>query len=452
LAFDGKLTAFRAAFACSINKYHNYSKYKLSNPIKPKMKLESIVRMCGLFEETRKPEGPFSCLLNRPPVLAGFATLLFANTALPALTTRNTITAASTSLADVAAAVASAHDGDIVVLPAGDSTWTSELTITKAITLKGQGTSRTFIRRDGNLLSLSPANDLKMRVTGIYFDCGPFYQASDRWAIYIGATISNLRIDHCYFRGGSRTVFIDYKAYGVIDHCTFLNSDTCLGVDDAGSDGGNTSWSNPIQPATTNTMVVETCTFLYDAGVTADPNETLYSQNGGRCCFRYNTIDATAMPAAHPYVALNAEGYDPGWGHGTRFWEIYNNTFHCKYTYRFAFLRGGTHICYDNTFIEDNNDGPDGIDLTNEGVNQGGSATTQDDITNSCFWANTLNGSAINPVVDPAAAPYAVLNRDYFNSSLPLSNGSLLVAINHPYTPLVYPHPRVIEEDGISNQ
>jgi hypothetical protein len=363
-----------------------------------------------------------------------------------------TITAASVNQTDVAAVIASANDGDTVQIPPGDSTWTSGLTITKAITLKGAGPSSTFIRSNASLLTLAPVNDLIMRVTGIYFDLGAFHQGSDRWAIFTGATISNLRVDHCYFRGGSRTLFYDYKTYGVTDHCTFLNSDSEINPFMEGSDGGNTSWSDPIQPGTTNTMVVETCTFLYDAGVTADPNETLYSQNGGRCCFRYNTIDATAMPAAHPYVALNAEGYDPGWGHGTRFWEIYNNTFHCKYTYRFAFLRGGTHICYDNTFIEDNNDGPDGIDLTNEGVNQGGSATTQDDITNSCFWANTLNGSAINPVVDPAAAPYAVLNRDYFNSSLPLSNGSLLVAINHPYTPLVYPHPRVIEEDGISNQ
>jgi hypothetical protein len=276
-----------------------------------------------------------------------------------------------------------------------------------------------------------------MRVTGIYFDLGAFHQGSDRWAIFTGATISNLRVDHCYFRGGSRTLFYDYKTYGVTDHCTFLNSDSEINPFMEGSDGGNTSWSDPIQPGTTNTMVVETCTFLYDAGVAADPNETLYSQNGGRCCFRYNTIDATAMPVAHPYVALNAEGYDPGWGHGTRFWEIYNNTFHCKYTYRFAFLRGGTHICYNNTFIEDNNDGPNAVVLTNEGANQHMAASAQDNITNSFFWGNTLNGLTINPVVDPPAASYVSLNRDYFDR--PMQPGDKY----YPYTPLVYPHPRV---------
>src|SRR5437868_1532136 len=48
-----------------------------------------------------------------------------------------TINAATPALADVQSAIASAADGDTVVVPAGTADWTSVLTITKGITLQG---------------------------------------------------------------------------------------------------------------------------------------------------------------------------------------------------------------------------------------------------------------------------------------------------------------------------
>ena len=50
------------------------------------------------------------------------------------------INAASPSLADVRKAIASAADGDTVIVPAGTAAWTSGLTITKGITIQGQTT------------------------------------------------------------------------------------------------------------------------------------------------------------------------------------------------------------------------------------------------------------------------------------------------------------------------
>src|SRR5262249_52606397 len=52
-----------------------------------------------------------------------------------------TITAASVSLVDVSTAVASAVDGDTVIVPSGTATWTSRLVIANAITLIGQTTT-----------------------------------------------------------------------------------------------------------------------------------------------------------------------------------------------------------------------------------------------------------------------------------------------------------------------
>ena len=57
-----------------------------------------------------------------------------------------TITAGSPSRIDVITAVSSAVNGDTVIIPAGTSTWTSGLTINKAITLQGNGIGNTIIK------------------------------------------------------------------------------------------------------------------------------------------------------------------------------------------------------------------------------------------------------------------------------------------------------------------
>ena len=48
-----------------------------------------------------------------------------------------TVEAKSAALADVKSAIASAHEGDTVTVPAGEASWTSTLVITKGITLQG---------------------------------------------------------------------------------------------------------------------------------------------------------------------------------------------------------------------------------------------------------------------------------------------------------------------------
>lgn len=57
------------------------------------------------------------------------------------------INATSCSSADIQDAVNAASDGDIVMVPAGNCTWTSGLSIpdTKGITLKGAGANNTIV-------------------------------------------------------------------------------------------------------------------------------------------------------------------------------------------------------------------------------------------------------------------------------------------------------------------
>jgi hypothetical protein len=352
-----------------------------------------------------------------------------------------TIAAASTAQKDVAAAVASAQDGDTVQIPAGDSTWTSGLTITKAITLQGQGSNNTFLRRSAGLLTLQPTNNKPIRVTGVYFDMSPFADEShgDRSAIWFYGTCTNLRIDHCYFLNGQRPINIRGYGYGVTDHCTFHDNNISIymGIDSDG--GGNASWASPVDPGKIDTMVVEDCKIINDLPSSAYIDAELYGQNGARFCFRHNTVDYSATGVA--FVPIDAHGYNTSWGNGTRFYEVYNNTFECQHTYRFCYLRGGTHIFHDNQFImTGGGSAPNCIALELEK----GSTTVpaNERVVKSFFWNNTYNGSPAGAADWGLYTGEPVLNVDFFNR--PIQSGDSW----YPYTPLVYPHPMVTAQDG----
>lgn len=353
------------------------------------------------------------------------------------------ISAASTAQKDVAAAVASARDGDTVRIPAGDTTWTSALTITKAITLQGQGISNTFLRRSAGLLILGPTNNKPIRVTGIYFDMSPFAGESsgDRSAIWFYGTCTNLRIDHCYFLNGQRAINIRGYGYGVIDHCTFHDNNISIymGIE---SDGGNASWASPVEPGKTDTMVVEDCTIKNDLPSSAYIDTELYGQNGARFCFRHNTVDYSATGVA--CMPIDAHGYGgPGynWGNGTRFYEVYNNTFKCQYTYRFAYLRGGTHIFHDNRFImTGGGSAPNCIALELEKGQK--TVPANQKVVKSLFWNNIYNGSPVGAADWGLYSGEPVLDVDFFNRCIQSGDPW------YPYTPLVYPHPLVTAQDG----
>src|SRR6266567_1988086 len=98
------------------------------------------------------------------------------------------VNAKSASFGDVSSMVATASDGDTVVIPAGTASWTSYLVITKGITLQGQTSTdvgantandQTIILDDvprGDACALISAPALtasqSFRVTGITFKVG----------------------------------------------------------------------------------------------------------------------------------------------------------------------------------------------------------------------------------------------------------------------------------------
>jgi hypothetical protein len=331
----------------------------------------------------------------------------------------------------VALAIAQALDGDTVQIPAGPATWSSPVTLNKAITLMGAGTnSTTIVNGTGNdMLIVSLPSDKPVRVTGIYFNCtgwGTCYAIR-----FLGGKMTSIRIDHCKFNLGKHVIWFRGWHYGVIDHCTFINPSIAVMVQDieAGDvKDGDTAWSRPIVPGTVNTVCVEDCYLSLDNNAPGANDEELYGQTGGRATWRHNTLVSTYSGDT---VCVDAHGnYGPtGNMRGTVQYEVYSNVFRVAKTYRFCYLRGGQHLVYNNTFINDAGGGASAITLIDElGFH------TSDDIKNCYFWNNTLNGSPVNPVVgDTLVVP----NQDYFNHAPQAGQ------VFYPYTPLVYPHPLV---------
>ena len=88
-----------------------------------------------------------------------------------------TINASNASYSDVKSAIASASDGDIVIVPPGSAIWNNILIITKSITLKGNGIDKTIIKSgmdDNTFLVVyrpsKPERDEYFRLTGFTFD------------------------------------------------------------------------------------------------------------------------------------------------------------------------------------------------------------------------------------------------------------------------------------------
>jgi hypothetical protein len=258
----------------------------------------------------------------------------------------------SGSVLDVTAAVAAAADGDTVRLPAGTSTWTSGLTITKAITLQGAGIGITIIKdkvpADGGLLAFNLAANKASRMTGIEFqDGGRPSQAYNGIVYVVGANTDSrtMRIDHCKFDHLNGVNINPQDVIGVIDHCTFLSSPTRIPIyvyhknwNGQGLSAG--SWSDSSHFGTDRFLFIEDNTFTFDPGTNYAAVDCL---GGARWVFRYNTCTN---------CGLEIHGTESsGRSRGGRAQEIYNNTFVGDGTSggQLVNVRSGVTLIHDNT-------------------------------------------------------------------------------------------------------
>jgi hypothetical protein len=254
-----------------------------------------------------------------------------------------TIAAASCSQNDVASAVSSASDGDVVSIPACSNTWTSSSTppvaFCKSITLQGAGAGATniSINNTGSWpkagIYVNNCTSKNIRITGFSLS----YVSGDAMIFFNNSVGSTVRIDHMSLNGGSSggDVLYVYGPYGVADHNTFTNSSTLIERPASGDAlAGDSSWSQDPSFGTANAFYFEDNTF----------NDTVYTEkdciDGGREVYRNNTFTSYG-PFTHGFDTVPRSCFEL---------DAYNNTFTGKgYSPYYGFrYRGGSGLLYNN--------------------------------------------------------------------------------------------------------
>jgi hypothetical protein len=274
-------------------------------------------------------------------------TLILPFSHLPGATTVNANSAAQS---DVAAAIASAADGDIVAIPGGTAVWTRSLRVKKGMTIQGAGVGNTIIKdgvRSGPLLDCSLATGKLTRITGIEFQDGG--RSGNELGGILKITGSNtngsqFRMDHCQFDDLNGMIVLN-TVIGVIDHNTFIraskNGDSIVVYDTFWNDGalGDASWADDTQFGTDRFLFIEDNVFRNNGdglhGVTD-------SYAGARFVVRYNQIFDEAV-----YTHGTESN---GRARGTRAVEVYNNNYVGTNRNRFVGqMRSGVILFHDNT-------------------------------------------------------------------------------------------------------
>ncbi len=262
----------------------------------------------------------------------------------------NVVTASSCSLADVQTAIASAQDGDTVLVPAGTCSWTAALSLHKGVHLRGANLGDVTIIHDaGNNTLIEVTEDAThmTRISHLRLVEGSG-TADAHLAVYPGGR--PVLVHDCYFEtnGGLIRSIRWSPNQGVLWNNEFYSNN----VDDQAvvlvNNGNTASWT------TDSTMGMDDSTgesnvYVEDNLFREIPLQALDPDSNSRVVIRHNTFEESGM-ASH--------GADTS-EHGTRHWEIYDNIFtftdygDCDGSQTaglnwFFYVRGGTGVIADN--------------------------------------------------------------------------------------------------------
>jgi len=285
-----------------------------------------------------------------------------------------TITAASPSLADVQAAIASAHPGDTVMVPPGTAkwsggipfvNWTADLVLTRGINLIGTGIGRTNIAFSSPFgIGYQPstaafaAND-SLRISGFTFDhsghldWGTSYAAICLYGVHYTNALSKNRIDHVrFYKDGGTALWVTGQMWGVTDNCIFeqaSNPYRTVFIPIRATGGDRNTWDkfpvNPDHPfGQADQFYLEDCTMIGDVWFEGG--------QGGRYCVRH--CASIGKGSNGESDVFDAHGNQPAGGIGDNYAtmkiEVYENTFtQVAKPVRFIAIRGGKALVYNNT-------------------------------------------------------------------------------------------------------
>lgn len=219
-----------------------------------------------------------------------------------------TIYASSCSSSDVQNAINSANRGDIVVV-SGSCTWTSYISISKAITLSGDATITS--NRSSTAYKLvyieadNPDSDVgyTYRITGLTWNLnsksGWLDVENDTVTSGVVPTAINLRVDHNTVTGAirdstsTRVIDVNGVVWGVFDNNS-ISGQIYIEIDGLNSGGnpGKDNWNGQTwNLGSGDALYFEDNTFDYYESVYEPTHQIFTSSGGGRYVARYNTID-----------------------------------------------------------------------------------------------------------------------------------------------------------------
>jgi hypothetical protein len=275
---------------------------------------------------------------------------------------------ASVSFVDVNTAVASAGDGDTVIIPAGTATWSSTLRITKNITLQGQTTiagtdPSNFTVTDGTVIKDGLTTDVPLIscifnpdpgnhnpvIKGITFDGTSSTYGKGRFLLITGSHHS-VRVTQCNFwKSYLKYVFwTDGDIWGVMDHCSSTQDSGSEKISTnmftyGGGIQGDKSWTDDPRFGSDHAWFFEDCAFISVNG----KHGGLDAQLGARRVIRHCYLKG--VPCA-------LHGTESGGRHrGCRLVENYLNTFELRGNPDITGIqhRAGTGLYWGNTFLTD---------------------------------------------------------------------------------------------------
>lgn len=384
-----------------------------------------------------------------------------------------TLTASSCSRTDVGNAVTAAVAGDTVLIPAGTCSWTTQLDVTKGITLLGNGIDRTILQdnvpKDGSpssrlmVIRVTQPQNFRfgnLTIQGVATDPSVY----NKGHILLDGTSKAFRLDHVKFVNQTTSaIFVDGYLWGVIDHCEF-NADfkqaiVVLHTNWGGQSYGDGSWAEQLYLGTERAVYVEDNVF--NELSQSSSAGAMDSYNGGRYVFRHNILNNQVI-VSH---GADTSGRD----RSQRSFEYYDNQFNRTGTpasyARAIFVRGGTGVIFNNSFSNVYNNIADYMNYRDTaayapwGQCNGSSAYDQNAASGyrcvdqpGAGTSNLLTGSTPPAQwVGNALDPIYQWNNTYGGASNPTNVVSTTnVKVNRDfynntprpgYTPYTYPHP-----------
>jgi hypothetical protein len=268
-----------------------------------------------------------------------------------------TINATDVSAAAVQAAINKAKNGDQVMVPAGNATWTSPVTVKAGITLAGAGVGKTVITNTATQGQGNSSLQISLNSTATFKLTGFDFRGQN--AINLSGTPATkpFWIESCNFDNGmNNTVFCWFNGncYGLIDLCTFSSGGGSEMLHNMGygasSDAG---WQDDCVPGSIQMVVIEDCTFSKNPYIDDYfwGTAILESYYGARTVLRHCKLN---------YCDIDQHG--TAGSIGARWFEFYDNTFYMPphgstdsktppNQFRYIILRGGSGLVFNNKVV-----------------------------------------------------------------------------------------------------